>query len=30
MRKGSFKKMLSIFIATTMMITGLDSGTVKN
>ncbi|CDB90395.1 unknown [Clostridium sp. CAG:253] len=30
MRKGSFKKMLSIFIATTMMITGLASGTVKN
>ena len=30
MRKGSSKKMLSIFIATAMMITGLASGTVKN
>lgn len=30
MRKGSSKKMLSIFIATAMMITGLASETVKN
>jgi hypothetical protein len=30
MRKGSSKKMLSIFIATAMMITGLVSVTIKN
>lgn len=30
MRKGSSKKMLSIFIAAAMLITGLVSVTIKN